>query len=173
MNILAQVFGGLATTTNVIGIQLKDKRNILISYVIACIFFIISFYLLKAYSGVVTCIIMLLETIINYQFDRKEKSLPKWLIYTMIILSVLISSLFYKTWVDIFAIISCIPFVLMLIQKEEKNVRIFTLIFLMFYTTFDILVGAYTAFIGDLLFSISTLIAIIKYDLIKGGKYVS
>lgn len=167
MNILAQIFGGLATATNIIGIQFKKKENILISYIIACLFFIISFYLLKAYSGVATCAIMAIETLINYLYDKKNKKIPMWLIYTMIFGSTIIASLFYQSWVDLFAIVSCIPFVLMLIQKEEKSVRLFTFIFLLFYTTFDILVGAYTAFVGDLLFEISTIIAIIRYDIIK------
>jgi hypothetical protein len=170
MNILAQIFGGLATATNVIGIQLTKKKDILISYIIACIFFVISFYLLGAYSGVATCAIMGIETYINYLYDKKNKKLPLWLIYTMIIVSTIIASLFYQSWVDLFAIASCTPFVLMLIQKEEKNVRLFTFIFLIFYTTFDILVGAYAAFIGDLLFEISTIIAIVRYDLIKRKK---
>lgn len=167
MNIIAQVSGALATITNVVGIQFKNKKQILASYVIACMFFVISFYFLKAYSGVITCLIMAIETIINYQFDKKEKTIPKWLIITFLIVSVGISSLFYKSWVDLFSILSCVPFVFMLIQKEEKNVRLFTFIFLLFYTTFDILVGAYTAFVGDLLFLISTVIAVIRYDLSK------
>ncbi len=167
MNIPAQIFGAFATGTNIIGIQLKKKKDILISYIIACLFFIISFYLLESYSGVITCTIMAIETFINYKYDKKEKKLPLWLIYTMIIGSITISSLFYQNWIDLFAIVSCIPFVLMLIQKNEKYVRLFTFIFLLFYTTFDILVGAYTAFIGDFLFEISTIVAIVRYDLIK------
>ncbi len=165
MNIIAQISGALATLTNIIGIQLKTKKQILISYIIACSFFVISFYFLKAYSGVITCFIMAIETIINYQFDRKNKTIPKWLIIILLITSLGISSIFYKTWVDLFSILSCIPFIFMLIQKKEKDVRLFTFIFLLFYTTFDILVGAYTAFIGDSLFLVSTIIAIIRYDI--------
>ncbi|MDD3048392.1 MAG: YgjV family protein [Bacilli bacterium] len=170
MNLAAQIFGGIATITDAIGIQSKKKRNILIFYLIAGFFFLISFYLLGAYSGVVTCIVMDIETFIVYMFDKKEKKIPTWLIYTMIIGSTLITSLFYQSWVDLFAIAACIPYALLLIQKEEKNVRLFTFIFLLLYTTFDILVGAYTAFIGDVLFEISTIIAIIRYDLIKRRK---
>lgn len=167
MNILAQVFGGLGTLTNAIGIQMKRKREILISYIIACLLLAISFYLLGVYSGMVTCTIMAGETFINYIFDKKGKRLPLWLVLTMIIVSTVIASLFYQSWVDLFVIASCTPFVLILIQKKEKNVRLFTFIFLLLYTIFDILVGAYAVFIGDLLFEVSTVIAIIRYDLIK------
>lgn len=93
-NIVAQISGALATITNVIGIQFKSKKQILASYIIACTFFVISFYFLKAYTGVVTCLIMAIETIINYQFDKKEKEIPRWLIITLIVVSVGISSLF-------------------------------------------------------------------------------
>lgn len=163
-NILAQIFGALATLTNVIGIQLKTKEQILISYILACLFFIVSFTLLKAYSGTATCMIMGIITTIIYFMDKYKKEVKTNLIILMIILSLCIASLFYNSFVDIISISSCIPFVLMVVQKKEKHVRLWTGIFLLFYTIFDILVGAYTAFIGDLCFLTSTLISIIIND---------
>lgn len=166
-SIIAQIFGGMATLSNVIGIQLKTKKQILISYIIACLFFIISFTLLKAYSGTVTCTIMMIVTIFMYFMDKHNKTVPRWAVALIMLLSVGIASLFYTYWVDIISITSCIPFVLMSVQKKEQYVRIFTFIFLLFYMTFDILVGAYTAFIGDSLFLISTIVSIVRYDFMK------
>jgi uncharacterized membrane protein (DUF485 family) len=170
MNIVAQMFGAIATITNAIGIQFKTKKEILISYIVACLFFVLSFYLLKAYSGAVTCLIMGIEAFINYMFDSNKKRLPIWLTVMLLITSLIITSLFYQSWVDILAIISCIPFILMLIQKKEKYIRIFTLTFLLFYTIYDILVCAYTTFIGDSLFTLSTIISIIRYDVLAKKK---
>lgn len=167
MGIIAQVAGAIATLTNVIGIQLKTKKQILLSYVIAEIFFIISFGCLKAYSGVATCAIMMFVTALMYFMDKYKKEVKTWLVIVLMILSLGIAFLFYHTWVDLISIIACIPFLLMSVQKKEKYVRIYTFIFLLFYTTYDILVGAYTAFIGDLLFTISTIISIIRYDILK------
>lgn len=129
--------------------------------------FAISFYLLKAYSGVATCSAFAIETYISYLYDKKERKIPLWLVLVMIVVSTTIASLFYQSWVDLLAILSCIPYVLILIQKKEKFVRFWTFINMLLYTVYDILAGAYTAFIGDALFEISTIIAIIRYDLIK------
>lgn len=171
MNVVAQIFGALATLSNAIGIQFKTKNKILISYLIAGIFFIISFLLLKSYSGVITSFVIALETFINYIFDKNNKKIPLYLIFTLLFSSLFISLLFYKSWYDIFSILACIPFVFMLIQKKEKYIRILTLTFLIFYTIFNYFVGAYTAFIGDILFIISTIISIIRYDLLKSIIY--
>jgi hypothetical protein len=165
-NILAQIFGTLATLSNVIGIQLKTKEKILVFYILACMFFVINFTLLMAYSGTATCAIMGIITTIMYFMDKYKKEVKTHVIVTMIIFSVGISSLFYSSLVDLISISSCIPFVLMSVQKKEKYVRLWTGIFLLFYATFDILVGAYTAFVGDLCFLVSTLISVIRYDLL-------
>ncbi len=172
MNAVAQIFGGLATLTNAIGIQLKTKKKILLSYLIAGVFFIISFLILKSYSGVVTSLIINIETYINYLYDKNNRKIPSYLIFILLVSSVIISSLFYKTWIDIFAILACIPYVLMLIQKKEKYVRLFTLLFLLFYTIFNLLVGAYATFIGDVIFTISTIVSIIRYDIIKNNNNI-
>ena len=171
MNLLAQLLGALGTVTDVIGIQLKRKKQILLAYIISNLLFTVSFYLLGVYSGVITCIIMATETYIDYLFGKNKKTIPKWLIYIMMIGAIGIAGLFYETWIDFLSIAACIPFVLMLVQTKEKNIRLLALLYFLLYGTFDIFAGAYTAFVGDILFGTSTVIAIIRYDLIKRNQY--
>jgi len=170
MNIPAQIFGGLAATIDIVGIQFKNKKNILISYTISSALFVISFLLLKAYSGAATAGVLGIFCIVNYLYDEKNKKIPKWMLYSMLISSTFITALFYQGYADIFTILSCIPYTLSLASKKEKNVRLFTFLFLLCYSLYDILVFAYAAFIGDSLFLVSTLTSIIRYDLIKRVK---
>ena len=80
MNIIAQILGLFGIAANVIGIQLKKKRHILISYILVNIIFAISFILLKSYSGAIICLFAAIQTYIKYMFDDNNKKLPIYLI---------------------------------------------------------------------------------------------
>lgn len=164
MNIIIQLVGILGLITKIIGIQLKKKKDILIALMISSTLFAINFFLLKAYSGAVISIVMTLEVVINYIFDKKKKEYPMWLIGTYIIVSVACGIFTYQSITDTLPIIASIIFIFTIIQKKEKNIRLLTLAYVTTFFVYDSLVGAYFALISDLLQDISIIIAILRYD---------
>lgn len=167
MFILAQVLSFIAMLINIVAVQLKTKKNILLTIVVSNIFFIISYILLEAYMGAIMCGIVAIEIIINTILESKNKSTPKILIIIYIIISIILGSITYTSILDLLPIIASIFFVFTLIQKKESNVRLLILGNLISWVIYDILVSAYISGISDFLTIISTVTAIVRYDILK------
>jgi hypothetical protein len=60
-----------------------------------------------------------------------------------------------------------------IIQSKEKNIRIFTLVNIVLWVVYDITVGAYMALVSDVMLTTSTIVAIIRYDILKGGTKIN
>lgn len=170
MNITSQVLGFLGVLSNIIGVQLKNKRNIMIAFIIANIFFSLCFLLLKSYSGMVISLFSVVQTVINYSFDKKDKKIPKYLIIFYIIISIICGLLTYKKALDVLPIICSILYTLSIVQTMEKRIRFITLINVSLWTAYDFMVGAYASGINSIILISSTLIAIIRYDILKRQK---
>lgn len=170
VNIFAQVLGTLGIGTNVIGIQLKQKQHILIAFMAANLLFGSSFILLKGYSGAVICLVAAVQTLINYQYERKNKEFPKYLIVSYIIIAFICGIFTYKTLIDILPVICSVLYTLSIIQKRESNLRKVTFINIILWVIYDYSVGAYAAFTSDLFLTVSTIVAIIRYDILKKNK---
>lgn len=166
MFIAAQIVGAIGSIVNIISIQLKSKKNILMCFIIANLAFGVNFILLKSYTGAYICFIAAVQTYINSLYDKKNKLLPKWLMSLFILVSVGIGSLAYNGPIDLMPIACSILYVLTIVQKKEKNIRGLTFLNIILWIIFDIFVGAYTAVISDVVFIASTIIAIFRHDIL-------
>ena len=165
--LVAQFFGILVIISNVIAMQINNRKRILICCVLANIFASINFYLLKSYSGAIICLFAVFQTIINNIFERKEKNVPKLLIGIYIIISIMLGAATYNTCIDIMPIICLILYTIMILQKKEANIRKIALINIIFWIVYDFLCKAYTEGISDLITMIPILIGIYRFDIKK------
>lgn len=172
MNILVQALGLVGIAVNIIGIQLKNKRNILIAFTVANVIFGISFILLKSYSGGVICLIAAVQTIIKYLFDNKNKKFPLYLIYLYLIISAVCGLLTYQKYIDILPVICSVLYIISILQNKESNIRLIVLLNIVLWTIYDIYVGFYTAGINDIMLSVSTIISIYRYDILYKNKVI-
>jgi|GEM_PF-930910 len=167
MNLIAQFFGVLAIIANIVGMQFKQKKHIMIAFLLATFCFSINFVLLKAYSGALICFIQSIEIFINYLYDIKDKKYPPLLIGTYVIISIVCGVLTYNNLFDILPVLSSLIFIIAITQTKERYIRFLTLIFISLFAIYDILVGAYLALLSDILHDTSTIIAIMRYDVLK------
>lgn len=167
MFLLAQIIGLIGVIVNIVSIQLKNKKNILMLFLIANVLFGITFFLLKSYTGSVICLIAAIQTYINNIFVNNGKVLPKKLIILFILISAIAGFLSYKSIVDIMPVMSSVLYIFSIVQSNEKNIRLLTFLNMLLWSVFDIVVGAYTASISDIIFLISTIVAIYRYDILK------
>ncbi len=170
MNIPAQILGLLGIITNAIGIQLKNKKNILIAFMLANLFFGLSFLLLKGYSGAVICLVATIQTFIKYLFDKKNIKFPLYLIIVYIVIAIICGLFTYRGLIDILPVLCSVLYTLAIIQHKESNLRIITLVNIILWTIYDFVVGAYTAGINDVVLTFSTMIAIFRYDILSKKK---
>lgn len=167
MFILAQFFGILIIIANALSMQMKKKQQILIMFILGNLFSTINFILLQSYSGAIICFVAIIQTSINYFFDKKEKKLPRWLIGSYMIVFILCGLITYQTYLDILPILCSILYTTTIIQTKEKNIRRITLINAISWLVYDFAAMAYTAGISDMVILISTLIGMYRFDFKK------
>ena len=103
MFIIAQILSIISCIINVIGLQCKTKKNILISMVFGGITSFVALFMLKAYSGFILQLIFVIQVIINYIFDIKKIKIGKIHIALYILIAFICGISTYKDFIDIFA----------------------------------------------------------------------
>lgn len=164
---LAQVISLIGIAINIACMQLKEKRRILFFLMITNFLFALNFALLQAYSGALICLVAGIQTFLTYTYQTKNKEFPKILIFVFLVISIVCGLLSYETNLDILPMISSVLYTLSIIQKKEKHLRVISLLNILVWIIYDFIVGAVAAGISNVFLSISTIIAIIRYDIIK------
>ena len=162
--LLPQLFHIIKVVLQMIAVQFKQKRNILISFIFVNLFSAIGYILLGAYSGVLICSIAIIQTIVQYIYDKKGKKVPKYVITLYFISSILGGIYTYKTFIDILPILSFLMYIMSIIQSKESNVRKFTLIKLILWVPYDLYNLAIASGIGRIVTIISTVIGMHRLD---------
>ncbi len=153
-----------------IAVQLKTKKHILLTIVVSNLLFVISYILLGAYVGALTCGIVAIEIIINTILEDKGKTTPKSLIIVYLIISIILGITTFNGFVDLLPILASILFIFTLRQSKEKYVRLLILGNLTSWIIYDFFVKAYLAGFSDLFVISSTITAIYRYDIKKEVK---
>lgn len=164
--VIAQILGTIGTIISAISIQLKNKKDILLGFIIINFVSVLTLILLNGYTGAIVCFVVGVQTIIISIYVSKNRKFPKLLIFIFLFISIVLGSLAYKSLIDIFPLFCSITYTLSILQKKEKNIRFLTFLNLLSWLIYDIFIMAYTYAFSDLFLITSTLIAIIRYDII-------
>ena len=164
MFIVAQFFGILVIIANVLSMQMKNKKQIILMFVLGNLFSAINFILLQSYSGAVICFFAIIQTFINKIFENKQQQVPKIIIGIYIVISIILGVITFNNIIDILPMICSVLYTLTIIQEKEKNIRRISLVNIILWMIYDIVCQAYTATISDLLMTISTIIGMYRFD---------
>ncbi len=167
MNILSQIFGILAIIVFGISPHQKTKKKVLIVQLLANILYAIQYTLLYAFSAVVTNIIGGIKNYIYYYYEKKENKIPIKVLVIYIII-ILIFGIF--TFNGIYSLIPIFVSVLYgygTWQNNLKSYRIINIVGSILWIIYNCIVGAYVGVIGNVFQLTSTIIAIIRLDIIK------
>ncbi len=167
MYIISQILGAIGAISNIVSMQIKDKKHILFVFIIAGLAFSASYVLLGAYSGALICFIATVQTVINYILEVKQKKFPNWLGFIYIIIAIICGFVGFKSIIDILPVIAGVTYVLSILQEKEKHIRIISLTNAIMWLIYDLIVGAYATVISDVFFSASAIIGIIRFDILK------
>lgn len=162
---VAYFFGFLVIISNIIAMQMKNKKQIIFCYILANLFSSINFYLLKSYSGAIICLFAIVQTFINNYFEKMKKDVPKVLITLYIIISIILGAITFNKYIDIMPIVCSILYTIIILQKKETNIRKIALINIIIWVLYDILCKAYALVISDLITTVSTIIGIYRFDI--------
>lgn len=165
--IIANIVLGISLMVNVITMQQKRKKNILIGFIIVNILTGITYFILKTYSAMVVSMVSIVQTYIKYLFDIKERKIPSYIKIIFIITSTLTGVLTFTNIIDIFPIFCLITYTLSILQQKEKNIRLLTILNSLGWMIYDIFILAYVGVLFSICTITSTVVSIFRYDLNK------
>lgn len=163
MYVLAQIMGVLAIILWVFSILLKNKKDILLSQVVANAIYGIEYSLLGAFSAASMNFLSFIRLLVYYSFAKKEKEMPEFI---LIIFSFLILILGFLT---LDGVLSIIPVIITLLyaysfwQKDLKIARIIYILAAILWIYYNFKIGAFIGIIGNVLEIIAGVISLKKY----------
>lgn len=163
--LIAQILGILGSILIIFSTQMKDKKKYLLLAAISYVFFIINMFLLKAYSGAINSLILLILTIILANY-KKEK-IPVWLVIIFFIILLLGNFIIYENVFSLLPAIASNIYLIILLSKDMKEVRKLNVFVRVLWLIYDFIIHAYTTFVFDIISFVSSIIAVYRYDIKK------
>jgi len=163
--IIAQIIGIIGAGLAMVAAQMKSKKKYLLFYAMSYGFFIVNMVLLKAYAGAINCLILMILTIISSRYENKK--FPMWLLIVFAIIILIGNIITYNNVFSLLPAVASYIYLIILLSKNMKNVRISTVILRLLWAIYDFIVKAYTTFALDIFSFISSLIAIYRFDIKK------
>lgn len=158
MNFLAHIFGLFGFIFFIGSIQVKQKNNLLIFQLIANTLYTVSYFMLGAFSAVLTNIINIIRCIVFSVFDKKKS-----ILISLVILTLLIIPFVYNSLYDLLPVIITIIYIFSTWQDNMKIVRIFFVVAAFLWIVYNLHVGAVMPLIGNVFEIISGVLALIRF----------
>lgn len=129
----------------------------------------VGYFLTGAYAGGIACGIGAVTSLINALIQSKGKSIPKWLVITYAFCYAIPQLYVFlqdtSVWQTLIALVASVSFTLCIGAENGKFYRIFTIVNMVFWCTYDALLPAYsTLFFTHLPLLIFTLAGMLLHD---------
>lgn len=169
--IVAQIVGLLYTTACVASVQFRNRRNILLALLVAGLLNNVAMIILGEYSGMAMNTVGILLNIVAYFYSRADKVMPKWLLGIFLLAEIVVCIMTFQNWHSLFVFVAQVAFVFSMGSKKENIVRWYLLANGVLWTVFNVIIGSYGSAIGSAFFTISTLVALVRYkNQVKSSK---
>lgn len=167
MNIVAQVIGLLAIISYAISPHAKTKKRVLVFHLISSILYALQYFLLNAFSAMITNTVGAVKCYVFYLYEKKGKEIPKSLFWIFMLVILALGILTYN---NIYSLIPILVSILSLYAVWQNNLKVFRAIVIISsisWIAYNIIVGAYVGVIGNVFQLSSAIIAIIRFDILK------
>lgn len=165
--IIAQILSLINGVFLLLSMRCKNKEKFLTLNSLSNAFGFASMIVLGAYSAAVGPIVLTIQGITSYFYEKKEKKQPKWMKGMYILLSILGGALTINSILSILPVLSSIFASLMLMSKDMKTSRKIGLISSSIALPYLIINKAYVAAFVFTSSFINTVDAIYKLDIKK------
>jgi len=169
MSTVAQIVGLVGIVCSLLSFQQKERNRVMLFQMTASALFCIQLFMVGAITGGCVDSISFVRTAIFSQNDKKWASSPIWL--GVFVVAMIVTGIF--TWEDAWSILPIIGSVLSTIalwMKKSSHIRIISLFVGPCWLIYNLIHGAYTGALNELLAMTSIVIGIVRYDLGKKSK---
>ncbi len=179
MKLVGQIMGFGAMGCNVISLQQKKKRNLVLCQLLGSSMFAISFFMLGAYAAFLQNVV---ATIRNLLFSREKMSEKANKIWTWIFLGLFLLAYGMTFWVfgEAFtpknALLQALPTIAMCIMsvafslKNVFQIRLLSIINAVFWLIYSLVYVNMGDIVSELMCIASSVVGILRYDLKKSNQ---
>ena len=167
--LLAQILGGFGALAMLLSSWQKKRKNIFIFLIFDNVFYFLQYIVLQAYAGAFVNIIGLLRTILFSKKGKNKFLSTKYPLIIVLFLYAVVNIFTYDGIASLFPAIASIIYAIVLWQDEPKKIRAGTAIMLFMWFIYNLFVKAYVGAVTEFILFASTIIAIIKIDIMKKG----
>lgn len=167
---IAQIISILTAIVAIISMQMKSMKGILITQISANLLASSTYFLLGGFSGAGISIIAIIQLIVMFLYDKKQKKPHIWVIILFILAYIGYSILNFKEFIDIFPMLAAVIFSISIAQKNPSAYRWLSLIHPLCWLVYDTYMLAYINIIMRIGIFISAVIAKIRLDGLFGFK---
>ena len=161
---MAFILSSIATVLGLIEPFNKKMKTILIFNFIGNLLVGVSYLLDKSFSGAAICTVACTQVFINYNFDKKEKKVPIWLLGIYAVAFLGVNMIAFAHWYDVLSLLAALVFVISVAQSDAKYYRIFYMTNSLLWIGYDFLSKSYGNLSTHIILFISTMTAIIIRD---------
>ena len=164
MKIAAQVVGLVGIICSLLSFQQMERKHVMLFQMTASALFCIQLFMVGAITGGCVDSISFVRTVVFSQNDKKWAASPVWLgvfIAAMIATGIL-------TWQDGWSILPIIGSVLSTValwMKKSGHIRIISLFVGPCWLVYNLIHGAYTGALNEVLAMISIVIGMVRHDI--------
>lgn len=160
LNIIAQYISLAATVFIVLGILGKQKATIMLWFSLYNVVILATYFMLGRYTGSILVFVTLLKSIFFYILARKNIRPQIWILVLFEISYIVIPIFLWESATDIILIANLLLVTYLCWQSNIKLLKFGYILSSILLITYDIIVGAYTTIIAEVVFLISTCISI-------------
>ena len=121
--------------------------------------------LLQAYAGAINDFILMILTLISTKYEKKK--FPVYLVVIFVIVLLIGNVITYSNIYSLLPAIASLAYLIILLIKDMKKIRKLNIIVRFCWMTYDFIVKAYSTFPLDVVSFILSIVALIRYDIIK------
>lgn len=163
--IVAQAISVLTTIAAILSMQFKSMKPVLWCQILSNLLCATTFILLDAFSGSIICLIAIVQCLVIFAYNTKDRKPPLAVILGFILLYIAASVFLFQSFADIFSAMAAVIFAIGMTQKKASAARLWYVANPLFWIVYDLFSMAYGNIITHSLIFISTLIGIIRLDL--------
>jgi len=161
---IAQGISVLTALTAIITMQLKNMKGILIGQILSNLFTASTYFLLGGFSGAGICLLAIVQAVVMFFYNQKEKKPHLAVIVVFILLYIACSVIYYEHFIDIFSALAAVCYAMSITQTTAKGSRLWYVFNPLFWVVYDVYTHAYGNLIMHATIFVSTAIALIRTD---------
>lgn len=165
--LIAQLFGLLGVVFYLLSFQQKRRRGILFVNIVSRVFYVLQYFLLRAFDGVAMDFLGLISALFASVSLRLSPKKRTAFFIGINVVVIAVGLLLYKDVFSLFAIAATILETAALWLRREKLIRLLTLVSAPLWLIYNVSNLAFGSALGNALAMVSIIIALARFDLKK------